>query len=87
MENNNIEYSSYSILLDKKIEELQKIKMEIEDAISKLNNNDMYEIMHRRYILYESFTEISENIHRSLRQTFRIHNKAIEKMKETENLN
>lgn len=66
--------------IQNEIKKLRAILKNISDVISSLDNEDQKEILERRYINNQGFPDIAEEMHISLRQIFRIHGKALEKI-------
>lgn len=76
--------SDYIILLDEQIEELKLERLErvrqyqrVEDEIRKLTDNAEQEVLHRRYIVGETWNMIGQSMGYSPKQARRIHSKAI----------
>ena len=77
-----INYASYSELIDNRIDELYAIKQEILSAINKVDDAVLRKILIKRYINSEGWEKIAVDIGYSLRQTQRLHGKALLKVKD-----
>lgn len=77
-----INYASYSELIDNRIDELYAIKQEILSAINKVDDAVLRKILLKRYINSEGWEKIAVDIGYSLRQTQRLHGKALLKVKD-----
>lgn len=76
--------SDYIILLDEQIKKLKLERLErvrqyqqVEDEIKRLSDNVEQEVLHRRYIVGETWSVIGQNMGYSPKQARRIHSKAI----------
>lgn len=73
-------YAAYSELIEKRIDELYKIKYEILQAINSLDDSILRSILIARYINFKTWEEIAENLHYACRHIMRLHAKALIKI-------
>lgn len=66
--------------MDKKVDQLQKKREEIEQAIQTVKNPTLEEVLKRKYINGQTWEQIAVDMNYSWRQTIRLHGKALEKM-------
>lgn len=71
--------------IDAKVDELVEAKKEIADAILKLSKRNHREVLMRRYVGGESWSEIAEGLNYSLRAVYKIHGRALIEMTEVIN--
>lgn len=64
-EDKNLTYAEYSRLLDSKIDDLYKIKMEIQEAINQVDNSIYRALLTARYINFKSWEQIAVDLHYS----------------------
>jgi hypothetical protein len=67
----------YSKIAAKQKEQLM-LKVQIEDKVSEMNDGIECDLLRKRYIEFKSWEQICDEIGYSLKQTYRIHNKALE---------
>lgn len=67
--------------LDREIDELTVKRQEIERAVNVVPDEVQREVLTRRYLLYQKWEVIAENINYSERQVFRIHGVALRAFK------
>lgn len=72
--------AEYDIEIDRQIDELLKVKTEINRAILQVEDGRLREILRARYLENKSFEEISVRIRYSYKQTCRLHGRALLKM-------
>lgn len=72
--------AEYDAEIDRQIDELIKVKTEINRAIMKLEDGRLREILRARYLENKTFEEISVRIRYSYKQTCRLHGRALLKM-------
>lgn len=61
-ENRFIHYAEYSKTIDERIDELYRIKAEISQMISKVENNTLRQLLTLRYINFETWEKIAEEL-------------------------
>ena len=81
-EDRNIEYVAYSVMLDKRINELYEIKCEIIQTLNKVEDNILRSLLTCRYIKFMSWENISQELNYSRMQVYRLHGKALKKVGE-----
>ena len=81
-EKNMLNYAAYSELIDKRIDELYKIKHEILKAILKVDDNACRVLLICRYMNYKSWDEIAEQMKYSKRQVLRMHSEILKNLKD-----
>jgi len=69
-------------IINREVDSLVDTKVEIETAISQLNDRRYREILRLRYIEGKTFEQISVDLNYSWRQTCRLHGRALLKMEE-----
>ena len=79
-ESGYIKYLSYSDRINEKINELYAVKQEIETAIESVSNPTYRQLLRLRYLKYNSFDKIAEQMNYSLRQIMRLHCKSLLKI-------
>ena len=72
-------------IIDRKIDELLRVKAEIEIGIGKLNDNRYREILRKRYLLNMTFEQIAVSMNYSWRHTCTLHGRALLMMEEVIN--
>lgn len=72
----------YEEQVNKEIESLIKTRIEIEQVVNKLANETHREILERRHLLYESWEEISKEMHYSEQHLHRLHGVALVRLRE-----
>ena len=80
-ENKLITYADYCRQIDCHKTDLFEILKQITNAIMKVENNIYKNILISRYINFETWENISQNIGYSYRQILRLHEKALQKVK------
>lgn len=82
-ENKFIEYSEYSVLVDKRIDELYAIKCEILNAINAVEDGTLRRLLELRYLQGETWERIAQSMHYSYKHIVHsLHPKALKKLKE-----
>ena len=81
-ENKLITYADYCRQIDCHKTDLFEILKQITNAIMKVENNIYKNILISRYINFETWENISQNIGYSYRQILRLHEKALRKVKD-----
>jgi DNA-directed RNA polymerase specialized sigma subunit len=81
-EDKYINYSAYSELIDKRVDELYAIKCEILAAINKIDDSIMRKMLIMRYIKFYSWNKVAARLKYSKRQLYRLHEKALKKIKD-----
>lgn len=74
-------YAEYSKMIDDRVKELYKIKQEILQAINQVDNATYRTLLISRYINFKTWEQIAVDMNFCLRQVFRIHGKALTKIK------
>lgn len=72
-------------IIDRKVDELLRVKAEIEIGIDKLNDNRYREILRKRYLLNMTFEQIAVSMNYSWRHTCTLHGRALLMMEEVIN--
>lgn len=54
---------------------------QIDDAIHAIGDETLTEVLERRYLLYQKWEDIAHDMHRDLRWIYRLHGKALAKIK------
>lgn len=70
-------FADYSKAIDDRIDELYKIKYEIFKAISNVENGTYRTLLIERYINFESWEQIANNMNYDRRQITRLHGEAL----------
>ena len=78
-EKNMLNYAAYSERIDRRIDELYKIKQEILQAILKVDDNTYRGVLICRYIVFKSWEETAEHMGYSRGHITRLHKKALKK--------
>lgn len=68
--------------LDEQISEQLRIRKEIEEAVSRIENGDYQTLLRLRYILGYGWDRIAEEMHYTVRWTMKMHLKALDAFKE-----
>ena len=70
---------------EKKAEELKAVYiakyMEIEKVIASVEETVLREVLERRYLLYQKWEQIAEEMHYSTQNVFRLHGEALKKIR------
>ena len=85
-ENNMISYAEYSRMIDERIDELGGLKQEILQAINSIEDEMQRAILIERYINHKKWGKISVELHCDLRWLYRLHGKALLKIKSTKSV-
>lgn len=72
----------YEEQVNEEIRKLLQRRIEIEQVIDKIPDETHREILERRYLLYESWEEISEEMHYSEQHLYRLHGVALTYLRE-----
>ena len=72
-----IEYEEQTKRLTKRYIELYN---EIEKAIKNIQSPTCREVLERRYLLYQKWTDIADEMHYSLENVYKLHGKALQKI-------
>lgn len=64
--------------INKKIDEFVDLKQEASSLLAKVSNPDHYKVLHKRYILYESFEYIAADMNYSYRWICKLHGRALQ---------
>ena len=70
-------FVDYSKAIDERIDELYKIKLEIFKAISAVENGTYRTLLIERYINFESWEQVADNMNYDRRQITRLHGEAL----------
>ncbi len=82
-ENAMIFYADYSRMIDERIDKLVKLKQEIIEVINCIGDEMQRAILIERYINHKKWEKISVELHCDLRWLYRLHGKALLKIKST----
>lgn len=63
--------------IDADVDSLVDAKKEINDLLDKIDDCDIYEILNKRYVLFETWEQIAFEMHMSYRHVLRLHGKAL----------
>ena len=80
VENAYIRILAYEEKIDAEIDELSRKREEIEQVIEKLPDKTEREILSRRYLLFQKWDKIAEDMGYSERHVLRIHGAVLKKM-------
>ncbi len=80
VENAYIRVLAYEEKIDAEIDELSRKREEIEQVIEKLPDKTERELLSRRYLLFQKWDKIAEDMGYSYRHITRLHGKALQKM-------
>lgn len=72
-----IKYADYSKLIDRRIDELYRIKSEIMTVITLIDNNTYRTLLIMRYVQFKTWEQIAEGMGYDLRWIYRVHKKAL----------
>lgn len=72
-----IKLIEFSQRIDKHIEELYKVKTEIDKAIDKVPNSKLRRLLKLRYIDFKTWEDIADEMNYALRHIMRLHGKAL----------
>ena len=70
----------YEERINAEIEELTQKRLEIEEVIEAVPDETLREILKRRYLMYQKWDKIAEEMNRDLRWVYRLHSKALSKI-------
>lgn len=84
-ENAFIRYSDYSILIDRRIDELYDVKRQILNAINKLDDAVLRKLLIARYINFKTWEQISMDLNYGRSHICRLHGEALKKIKMVQN--
>ena len=76
-----IRYTAYTEQIDKRIDELYRIKQEVLDAVSAVENAAYRTLLFERYVLFKTWEQIAVDMNYSWRQIARLHGKALGEIK------
>lgn len=77
-----IKYAEYGKLIDEQVDRLIRVKTEIAEAISKMDDYTLAALLLNRYIRFMTWEEIAEEMNYSYMHICRLHGKALEKIKD-----
>lgn len=80
IENAIIRVLEYEEKIGAEIDELTEKRQEIEKVINSVPDDVQREILTRRYLLYQKWELVAEEMHRDLRWIYRLHGKAVENL-------
>ena len=80
VENAYIRILAYEEKIDAEIDRLSRKREEIEQVIEKLPDKTERELLSRRYLLFQKWDKIAEDMGYSYRHITRLHGKALQKM-------
>ena len=80
VERNLLQAAEYEERINAAIKELMQKRLEIETVIDAVPDATLREILKRRYLLYQKWEVIAEEMNRDLRWIYRLHNKALSKI-------
>ena len=72
----------YEDRINAEIENLMQKRLEIEEVIDTISDETLREILKRRYLLYQKWELIAEEMHYGLQWVHKLHNLALVKAKE-----
>ena len=78
-----IKYSEYEYEkeIDRRIDELYRVKLEILSAIGAINDSTLRKLLVKRYLQFKTWEQIAVEMSYSWRQIVRLHGKALQKVK------
>lgn len=78
-----VRYSNedYEKEIDRRIDELYQIKLEILSAIGAVNDSTLRKLLVKRYLQFKTWEQIAVEMSYSWRQIVRLHGKALQKIK------
>ena len=79
-ESKNIAYSDYSLLLDKKIKELEDYRKQMIDAINTIEETKLRGILIGYYINCKTWPQVAADANYDIRHTLRLHGIALQKV-------
>lgn len=87
LQENNVERAilrvvEYENKINAEIEDLMCKRLEIEDVIDTISNEILQEVLKRRYLLYQKWDEIAEEMHYGEQWVHKLHNRALAEVKE-----
>ena len=68
-------------LIKNDVSKLVDLKREIMDVIDAIENDEYKTLLEKRYLCFQTFEQISVDLHYSIEYTFRLHKKALEIVK------
>lgn len=80
VERNLLQAAEYEERINAAIKELMQKRLEIEKVIDAVPDAVLREILKRRYLLYQKWDKIAEEMNRDLRWVYRLHSKALSKI-------
>lgn len=80
-EDRNIAVSDYALSLKKKKGELDGIKLEIFTAVHKLSNSTYRRVLVKRYLNFQTWERIAQDMGYSVRHVIRLHDEALKRTK------
>ncbi len=80
VERNLLQAAEYEERINAAIKELMQKRLEIEKVIDAVPDAVLREILKRRYLLYQKWDKIAEEMNRDLRWVYRLHSKALQKI-------
>lgn len=76
-----IRYTAYTEQIDRRIDELYRIKQEILEAVSAVENVTCRTLLFERYVMFKTWEKIAVDMNYSWRQVVRLHGKALREIK------
>ena len=76
-----IRYTAYTEQIDKRIDELYRIKQEILEAVSAVENATYRTLLFERYIMFKTWEQIAVDMNYSYMHVARLHGKALQEVK------
>ena len=76
-----VRYADYEKEIDRRIDELYQIKLEILSAIELVNDSTLRKLLIKRYLQFKTWEQIAVEMNYSWRQIVRLHGKALQKIK------
>ena len=64
--------------INREIDQLVDIKREASSLLAKVSNPDHFKVLHKRYILYETFEQIALDMNYSYRWICKLHGRALQ---------
>lgn len=83
-ENKFINYAEYTLLIDRKIDELYKYRLNMHRVINTVQSTIHRAVLTARYINCDTWEKIAENMDYDIRHIYRIHGQALRKISHAE---
>ena len=64
--------------INKEVDQLVDLKKEASDLLAKISNPDYYKVLHKRYILFETFEQIAFDMNYTYRGICYMHGRALQ---------